>query len=154
MATILVVEDDLILLGLIASTLRQDGHIIIETNDPLAALAVANDRKQDIDLILTEVSTKPISGLELATRLVRQKISIPVLFMSGFHSVAGVLTRSLGERTLIEKPFTAPELKKAVKNFLSRLDKDSVVRKNADPVVKRALRVKLPAPVRTVFRSS
>jgi DNA-binding response OmpR family regulator len=154
MATILVIEDELILLGLISSTLRQDGHVVIEASDPMEALSVANDRKQEINLILTEVSTKPITGLELATRLVRQKIPIPVLFMSGFHSVAGVLTRSLGERTLIEKPFTAPELKKAVKNFLSRVDRDSVAKKNADPVVKRALRVKLPAPVRTLFRQS
>jgi CheY-like chemotaxis protein len=62
MANILVIDDEPGLLGLISTTLRQDGHCVTALNDPLAAIEGAMNGGPAIDLLLTDVSMKPISG--------------------------------------------------------------------------------------------
>ncbi len=143
-ATILVIEDEIVLLGLISATLRLDGHTILETSNPLEGLEIAKERESEINLVLADVTMTPISGLVFATRLAQQGSHIPMLFMSGHPSLGIHITASLGEGAFIEKPFTAPELRKAVKKSLAKRENPQITR--------RDLRDKLPANIRTLFR--
>ena len=120
MATILVIEDEIVLLGLISSTLRQAGYSIIEANDTLTALGIVERGNQEIDLVLTDVAMTPMSGFGFATRLAQHRPDVPVLFMSGHHALTAAIADSLGQRSLLEKPFTAAELIKAVKKALTK----------------------------------
>ena len=120
MATILVVEDESLLLGLICSVLRLDGHTIIEASDPLDALALANAGRASIDLVFTDITMKPISGLELTRRLRQGGIDIPVLFMSGYPSIASAITVGGQNFTVLDKPFSAAELRRTVKTYLTK----------------------------------
>ena len=70
MAHILVVHDGSLLTGLITGSLRDDGHDVTHADDPLAALQLTAEGHRLFDLILTDGVTKPISGFELARRLV------------------------------------------------------------------------------------
>ena len=69
MAHILVIEDEFVLFGLISSTLRLEGHTIIEASDPMDALSIVDKRIHEIDLVLTDVEMNPISGLEFVKRI-------------------------------------------------------------------------------------
>ena len=153
MANILVIEDDVLLLALISSALGQDRHTIIETKGPVEAMEIIKRRNEGIDLILTDVAMTPISGLVLASRLTKQGINIPVLFMSGYHSIVGPITASLGTDALIEKPFTANGLRKAVRAFLGRGEQNPSATPAEPSIVRNDLRAKLPAPIRTLFRN-
>jgi DNA-binding NtrC family response regulator len=135
MARILVIDDEVVMLGLISSTLRQDGHIITETSDPIDALSIVDQYRQEIDLVLTDVETKPISGFEFVKRITQRGIDIPVLFMSDYPSLAEVISSTLGKGAVIEKPFTASDLRRSVARFLARRNRRSTANResNSDP---------------------
>ena len=118
-ARILIVQHDPVLLGLVSGSLRPDGHHIIETSSPMDALNLSGDDYQKIDLVVTAVNCRPITGIEFAKRLIRRGIDVPMLFMSASHSLAGVIAGSLGQSAIIEEPFTGAELRSCVKRCLA-----------------------------------
>jgi two-component system response regulator FlrC len=125
MARILVIEHDVILLNLISSVLRRDGHTVVETTDPMHALTIAEEQTQAFDLVLTEVEMQPISGFELMKRLILKRINIPAQFISGFSTIAGVIASTYGADAVIRKPFTAAALRKGVAKSLAKCKRRS-----------------------------
>jgi DNA-binding NtrC family response regulator len=120
MANILVIDDESILLDLMSTTLRLVGHTVTALSSPLAALGAYQTSEIPIDLLLTDVTTKPISGFDLVRRLSRLGFKGAVLFTSGYPAVSGAIACGLGDRALLEKPFTAQQLRDAVQRALSR----------------------------------
>jgi DNA-binding NtrC family response regulator len=116
-AHILVVDDEDIVLDLLATVLRSDGHTVTAFSDPSLASDCLDIAA--IDLILTDVTMTPFSGFELVKRLTILGFDGQVLFMSGFSNLYAAISQSLGERAVLEKPFTAMELRKAVNRILS-----------------------------------
>jgi DNA-binding NtrC family response regulator len=121
MANILLIDDEPVLLDLISNTLRLDGHDVNAISNPLVALASQSAVKTPIDLVVTDIDMKPISGFELVKRLSKEGFSGPVLFMSGYPALAAAVAESLGDRTVLEKPFTSAQLRAAVAKALRRL---------------------------------
>lgn len=115
MANILVIGDEVILLDLIANA----GHDLTPLCGPLAALGAQATGHRRIDLLLTEIDMEPISGFELARRLSKTRFTGPVLFMSGYPALAGAVAENLGERAVLEKPFTVGKLRAAVRRALA-----------------------------------
>jgi two-component system cell cycle sensor histidine kinase/response regulator CckA len=116
---ILLLQDDPIIVGLVSGTLRPEGHDIIVADGPMEALNITRQEFQTIDLVVTRIDMKPITGLEFARRLVQQGIDVPMLFMSASRSMVSVIGHSLGQSAVIEEPFTAAELRSSVKKCLS-----------------------------------
>jgi DNA-binding NtrC family response regulator len=118
MAHILVIDDESIVLDLISRTLRMDGHTVTAISDPVAAMDSAGGGHLPIDLLLTDVNMKPVSGPELVQRLFAAGFSAPVIFMSGYPSVPGVIPGSNSPYSVIDKPFTIGELRVVVARIL------------------------------------
>lgn len=121
MANILLIDDEPFLLDVISNTLRLDGHDVMAMADPLTALSAPGPRGSPIDLVLTDINTKPISGFELVKRLSLRGFDGSTLFMSEFPSLSGAVAQSLGERSVLEKPFTAAQLRTAVGRALRKI---------------------------------
>ena len=153
MAPILVIEQELVLLGLISSTLRLDGHTIIDTSDPIEALSIVERRKQEIDLVLTDAETTPISGFEFVKRLTAKGIDIPVLFISGCPNLAGVIASTLGKSSVIETPFTASALRRSVNRLLALANRNrqSAGSGKSAKDIKRRLVARFPSSIRELF---
>ena len=82
-ATILVVEDDAQILGLIDRLLTKRGHTVIAAADPDDALVAVTEHGGKVDLLLTDIILADRSGVEFAKSL---KVSFPTLkivFMTG-----------------------------------------------------------------------
>jgi DNA-binding NtrC family response regulator len=120
MANILVIDDESVLLDLISTTLRLDGHTVIALSDPLAALECQGPGQPRIDLLLADIDMRPISGFEVVKRLTSAGFTSPVLFMSGYPALSGAVADSLGNRAILEKPFTATQLRVAIRGTLAR----------------------------------
>lgn len=118
MPTVLVIEDDTVLLALIANTLQVDGYVVHTAADSVNACAILRDSGPAIDLVLTDVEVTPLSGLEVAKRIKQSGLPIPVLFMSGYSTVADVIRDSVGREAVLQKPFTAAALRQAVKKTM------------------------------------
>jgi DNA-binding response OmpR family regulator len=120
MANILLINDEPVLLNLISNTLRLEGYVVTSMCDPLTAVESFRAGRLQIDLVLTDIELTPISGFELVKRLSKTGFKSPALFMSGDPALVGVVAESLGHCAVLEKPFTAAQLRSAVRSTLQR----------------------------------
>ncbi len=117
--TILVVEDQADLLGLVKTSLEQYGYEVLTASDPIGALFQCKSYSGEIHLLLTDVIMPLMNGRELSENIKGSKPGIKTLFMSG-HSGdklgrQGILEKGI---ELVEKPFTPYELAKRVRELL------------------------------------
>jgi CheY-like chemotaxis protein len=119
MAFILIVEDDEVLLGLLSSLLRREGHEVREANSALIALEILEAEKDRCDLVLTDFEMKPMNGLQLVNRIVQKSPTMKILFMSAYPTVAHAIEERFGADALLLKPFPAPELVRKIKKALT-----------------------------------
>jgi two-component system, cell cycle sensor histidine kinase and response regulator CckA len=103
--TILLVEDDEIMLRVTRKLLEEHGYKVLVAKDGKAALELAEEYGGRIDLLLTDVAMPGVSGPELATWMGTSRPGIKVVFMSGY---TGELMRGhdMAKGTLLDKPFT------------------------------------------------
>ena len=109
--TILLVEDDEIMRSLTRQLLQEHGYSVVEANDGKSALEWVQSHPGAIDLVLTDVVMRHMSGPELVERLNASHPTLRVVYMSGYTgeliAEREVLKRGI---TLLEKPFTRTAL--------------------------------------------
>ena len=117
--TILVVEDEPAVRALTCNVLRRFGYEVHSAAGPTQAVRAASRLKGTLHLLLTDVVMPGTSGLQLARQLSLKRKALKVLFMSGYTDNAivhhGVLDKDV---SLLEKPFTAEGLVRAVREAL------------------------------------
>jgi signal transduction histidine kinase len=117
--TILLVEDDEIMRTLTRKMLEENGYNVVAAKDGQVALEVIGSMDGRIDLILTDVVMRGLSGPELVLRVNASHPEIKVLYMSGYTGELIAehegLHRSID---LLEKPFTRAALLKSVHSAL------------------------------------
>ncbi len=105
--TILLVEDDDMMRALTRQMLQEHGYTVIEANDGKSALEWMESHPVPIDLLLTDVVMRHVSGPELAERLSASHPTLKLVYMSGYTGEMmanrDVLKPGM---TLLEKPFT------------------------------------------------
>lgn len=109
--TILLVEDDEIMRSLTKKVLEEHGYTVVEANDGESALESVQSHPGPIDLLLTDVVMRRVSGPELVERLGTSHPALKVVYMSGYTGEL-IAEREVLKRgvTLLEKPFTRTAL--------------------------------------------
>jgi PAS domain S-box-containing protein len=110
-ATILLVEDDDIMRSLTRQLLQEHGYTVVEADDGKSALEWAESHPIPVDLLLTDVVMRRMSGPELVERLHTSRSDLKVVYMSGYTGEL-IAEREMVKRgiTLLEKPFTRTAL--------------------------------------------
>jgi two-component system cell cycle sensor histidine kinase/response regulator CckA len=124
--TILLVEDDPAVLKLARTTIESVGHRVLSASSAEEALKVANDHPNAIDLLLTDIVMRGLTGVELADTLTRKRPEIAVVYMSGYAE--GPLSDPSRLPTgahFLPKPFTSERLVETIR--LARLQHTSRV---------------------------
>jgi two-component system cell cycle sensor histidine kinase/response regulator CckA len=105
------VEDDEIMRSLTRQLLQEHGYIVVEADDGKSALEWAESHPQPIDLLLTDVVMKRMSGPELVQRLHTSRPALKIVYMSGYTGEL-IAEREMLKRgiTLLEKPFSRTAL--------------------------------------------
>jgi CheY-like chemotaxis protein len=111
-ATILVVDDNDDVRGLACTMLEALEHRVVEMVDAAAALDHLASADAPGDLLLTDVSMRPLGGLALAERARTLRPWLRVLFMSGEPA-------AVGAEEVLAKPFTFAALDAAVGRALA-----------------------------------
>jgi len=118
---ILLVEDEPLLINLTIQILESLGYSVLPAQTPGEAIRLMELRRDDIDLLLSDVVMPEMNGRELVTRLQEIKPSLKVIFMSGYTAnvVAnhGVLDKGVD---FISKPFHMEDLAQKVREVLDR----------------------------------
>lgn len=117
--TILVVEDQEAVLGLVRRILGRLGYTVLGAETPTAAIEVAEEHAGAIDLLITDVILPEMNGRDLADRLVSGHPGLATLFMSGYAEDV-IAQRGVIEAGVhfLEKPFTAADLAAKVREAL------------------------------------
>lgn len=103
--TILLAEDEEIVRNLARQVLEMYGYHVLEAAGGKEALVVCESRKDQIDLLITDVIMPEMSGRELADRVAELCPGIKVLYMSGYTDSAIVHQGELDEDAkFIQKP--------------------------------------------------
>jgi PAS domain S-box-containing protein len=117
--TVLLVEDEASLRGVMCETLRGAGYRVLESGTAEDALAAAAAHDGAIHLLLTDVVMPGASGEALEAQLRPARPGIRVVFMSGYTDDAisrhGVLEPG---RHFLQKPFAADVLLREVRRAL------------------------------------
>lgn len=118
--TILVVEDEPILLGMIKLVLENLGYRVIAASNGAEAIELWRTQKDNVELLLTDlVMPGGISGKELAELLRAEKPGLKVIYSSGYSmDMSGrELVEAAGSRFL-SKPYDPARLGEVVRECL------------------------------------
>jgi two-component system cell cycle sensor histidine kinase/response regulator CckA len=117
--TILLVEDEPAVRGLVQETLRLHGYTVLVARHGIEALLTSAKYVGRIHLLVTDVVMPQISGPEVAEKILTVRPEIKVLFMSGYpdHPLfdQGSVSRQTG---LLQKPFSPSALAQKVREVL------------------------------------
>jgi PAS domain S-box-containing protein len=105
--TILLVEDDELMRSLTRKLLQDHGYIVIEAEGGRSALGLVQSHPGPIDLLLTDMVMRGMSGAELGERLSTSHPDLKIVFMSGYTGEL-IAEREMLKRgvVLLEKPIT------------------------------------------------
>jgi len=112
----LVVDDNEIVLDVVARVLRGAGHRVLVARDLASARRIGSRERLRIDLLVTDVEMPDGSGFDLADNFAALRPEIPVVWISGGYLQRDreVHTRIRPGRVFVEKPFTIPALMAAI----------------------------------------
>jgi two-component system cell cycle sensor histidine kinase/response regulator CckA len=117
--TILLVEDEKGVRAMIRHFLKEEGYTVLEAGNSQEAFLHADQHKDAIHLLVTDVVMPGMNGRELAERMKSSRPDMKVLFVSGYTGDAiarhGVLGKGVN---FLEKPFTAEGLTSKVREVL------------------------------------
>jgi PAS domain S-box-containing protein len=117
--TVLVVEDQPEVRGLVAKTLAERGYAVLEAREGAEALTVCETTSEPIHLVLSDVVMPRMSGRQLAERLSPLRPETKILFMSGYTDSAVAQQHALEDRiAFLPKPFTPDDLARKVREVL------------------------------------
>jgi signal transduction histidine kinase/CheY-like chemotaxis protein len=116
--TILVVEDEVLVLMLWTETLAGQGYRILEAAEPRTAIGIL-DSDARIDLLVTDVGLPGMTGRELAEVARAGRPDLKVLFLTGYAQHAAFERDALGPRTrMLTKPVALDRLLSTVRSLL------------------------------------
>lgn len=98
--------------------LEQHGYKVIEAEDGKAAIDAIAASRVPIDLTLTDVAMKGMTGPELVLRLIDSYPNMKVVYMSGYTGELVAHQGLDGGIRLLEKPFTRSSLVKILDEVL------------------------------------
>ncbi len=119
MATILIVDDDSLVLGTMRKILRECGnHTVVNAANGAEAQTLLET--QDIDLMITDIRMGPMDGMQLLVSARAAKPDLPIIVSSALTSDAVIQQAAqLGVAGYIKKPFRMSEMIDVVERALA-----------------------------------
>jgi hypothetical protein len=117
--TVLVVEDEPVVRGVILEMLGEQGYRTLEARDGPAALKLLRG-EQRIDLLVTDVGLPGMNGRQLADQAREMRAGLKVLFITGYAENVAMADGFLQPgMEMITKPFDLGNLSRRVRAMVS-----------------------------------
>jgi two-component system, cell cycle sensor histidine kinase and response regulator CckA len=119
LAALLLVDDEDDVLAVLSCALTTMGHSVMQASSGIAALQII-DRREPLDLLLTDVVMPGLHGFNLARMVLLRRPDIRILYMTGFAEVE-MLTKDTGPRhgKLLMKPLHPDQLARDIDEALA-----------------------------------
>jgi CheY-like chemotaxis protein len=116
--SVLLVEDDPMVRGIVHDMLVGDNYQVIAAADGHDALNVWEQRQNEIEILITDVQMPGMSGITLAQQLTTQQTSLKALYISGYPE--SIAEANLIKIPLLQKPFGLDALSTALRSLLNQ----------------------------------
>jgi signal transduction histidine kinase/CheY-like chemotaxis protein len=117
--TVLVVEDEPVVRGVILEMLGEQGYRTLEAIDGPSGLRILRTR-QRIDLLVTDVGLPGINGRQLADQARETRPGLKILFITGYAESVAMSDGFLEEgMEMITKPFELDNLARRIRAMVS-----------------------------------
>jgi two-component system cell cycle sensor histidine kinase/response regulator CckA len=125
--TILIIEDEELVMKVTREILKRLGYRVLEAKTGQEAIDVVQTFDGDIDLAMLDILLPGMSGDIIYPLLMKVHPDLKVIVFSGY-SIDGPAQKILnaGAEDFMQKPFTIEELSEKLKNILGDEQKDSV----------------------------
>ncbi len=119
--TILLVEDEPMILEVTALMLKRLGYHLLPASTPGEAIRLAQEHAGEIDVLMTDVVMPEMNGRDLAKNLLSLYPNLKRLFMSGYTADViahhGVLDKGVN---FLQKPFSMEALATKIREVLNQ----------------------------------
>ena len=116
--TVLLVEDEEVVRHLSRRVLQSAGYTVLVARHGPEAILLASQHEGPIHLLATDLVMPRMSGLEVASQLSQTRPGMRILLMSGYASEAVIPHGVPPGASLLQKPFNAVALARAVRQAL------------------------------------
>ena len=118
---VLVVDDLADQRAIFRAVLENRGFQVLEAASPAHALDIAQQYKESLDLLLTDMVMPGMSGRQLADRVRQEHPDLPVLYTTGYELDASAdQFGGSGSEEILRKPFDPDVLVGRVERAISR----------------------------------
>ena len=116
--TVLVVEDEPVVRGVIVEMLQDQGYRVLEAVDGPSGLKIL--REQRIDLLVTDVGLPGMNGRQLADQARESRPDLKILFITGYAENVAIAKGFLQPgMEMITKPFELDKLSQRIREMVS-----------------------------------
>jgi two-component system cell cycle sensor histidine kinase/response regulator CckA len=116
--TVLLVEDEAAVRYLSKRILEHAGYRVLEAANGDDAERIFAQHARSIDLVIADVIMPGCGGPELISRLHKQVPTLRILYMSGYTEQSVAHRTAIDRGPFVQKPFTAAELLRHVRDVL------------------------------------
>ncbi len=119
--TILMVEDEELLLNAVTLLLESNGYTVLSAHDGAEAVEMYKRHQSEISLVITDLGLPIMTGLEEYKRLKEITPDINIIFASGFidPDIKSELMIA-GGQFFLQKPYVADEILKIIREALDK----------------------------------
>lgn len=130
--TILLVDDEAIILDVAGDMLKTLGYSVITAQDGLAVVDLYRQHQEQIDLIILDMVMPDKSGGEIFDEIKKINPRVKVLLSSGY-SLNGQASKIIdrGCDGFIQKPFTITDISKQLRKILAQQPREQTRKKSA-----------------------
>jgi signal transduction histidine kinase/CheY-like chemotaxis protein len=123
-ASILVVDDEQIVLSLVEDTLTDDGYDVVTTLSANEAIELV--KSHQFDFILTDIRMPEMNGIELVKEIHKISPTAGIIFMTGYANLdTAKQAIKEGAYDYIMKPFELSEIRQAISRAVEQKKSDS-----------------------------
>jgi PAS domain S-box-containing protein len=117
---VLVVDDEMPIREALVRTLKNNGYRTYTAEDGSDALALYYERREEIALVITDLSMGGMDGIQLVRALRKVNPEVRVVVSSGhFQKENQTILGALGVKHFLDKPYTADKLLRAVNGAMA-----------------------------------
>ena len=118
--TVLVIDDEAAIRRLVQRMLEPNLCQVIQAEDAESGLRLIERSDPPIDAVLTDWIMSGLHGLDVVEVLHRHCPSLPVAVISAYTSTIHPIVRKGESLSILQKPFTGPDLQRAVQDMIAR----------------------------------
>ncbi len=115
--TVLLVEDDPLVMRVTERMLRRLGHEVIQAASPSEAMSTLEKYAQPVHVVLTDVQLPEMTGPELVVELLKIRPAMRIIIMSGANVKLDPAATFVA--TILPKPFLTAALDAKLKEALA-----------------------------------